>query len=359
MKRGYAALSALVSFIVLVSSSVWEGAAGVAAGTDTPSGGLYIATNAFSVNSRVELTNMENERTVRVTVVSPLESPGLLALVSREAADAIGIPGRMVVRVRLSQATDPASRSTGSDLISGDPDFDPEAFVALNNIMREEPRPALSTETEWSNRLESGELIVDMPRDMSPSAPVLMPAQPQAVPMPPIVAPPQAAPLPPTVPSHTPIPPDYTLTFVPAPPRPPESTIRPDPAFIIPPLAAISPSPPSSVYIDPTQVIPPVHTPPPAAVQRRIEPPVFPVPIVTSLEPGRYYLQLVAFSREDSMRNELAKFSNQIPRQVMNVGTPESPLFRLLIGPLTQGESEAYLFHFRSVYPDAFIRFGR
>ena len=361
MKRGFTALAAFVSFLVLVSSSVWEGTAGVVSGADSPSGGLYIATNAFPANSSIELTNLENERTVRVTVVSPLEAPGLLALVSREVAEAAGIPGRMVVRIRLSQASDPASRSTGQDLISGDPDFDPEAFVALNRTpMREEPRPTLPTESEGNRRLEGGELIVNLPRDITPSTQALMPATPLAAPVP-AVAPPQTIPSQPAPQSaaqpQIAIPPDYTLTFVPAPARPPESSTRPDLAFVIPPLAASSSAAP--VQIDPTKVVPSVQTAVPAAVQRSNQPPSFSVPIITSLEPGRYYLQLAAFSSEDSMRNELAKISNQVPREVMNVSTPENPLFRLLIGPLTHGESEAFLSYFRSVYPDAFIRFGR
>ena len=367
MKRGFTALAAFVSFLVLLSSSVWEGTAGVVSGADSPSGGLYIATNAFPANSSIELTNLENERIVRVTVVSPLEAPGLLALVSREVAEAAGIPGRMVVRVRLSQATDPASRSHGQDLISGDPDFDPEAFVALNRTpMREEPRPTLSTEAEGNRRLEGGELIITLPRDITPSAPALMPAVPLAAPISP-PAPPYTAPAPQALPETIPVQPaaqpqiaihpDYTLTFVPAPARPPESATRPDLAFFIPPLAAASPSAP--VHIDPAQIVPQVQTAIPAAVQRRNEHPSFSVPIITSLEPGKYYLQLAAFSGEDSMRNELAKISSQIPRQVMNMSTPENPLFRLLIGPLTHGESEAFLSYFRAGYPDVFIRFGR
>ena len=138
---------------LLTSSSIWEGAGAVANEGELPAEGLFIATNAFPVNTFVDVTNLENGRTVRVTALRGHEIPGILALLSTDAASAIGLPGRTLGRIRMSQASDPLSVSHLSDGIasSGDPDYDPAAFVAWNrnnpnlDLIALDP-PSLNTE---------------------------------------------------------------------------------------------------------------------------------------------------------------------------------------------------------------------
>jgi hypothetical protein len=134
MKRKGALLCAAAALAVLINASVWEGAASGSSGTDLPETGYYVATNSFPRNTVVDITNLENGKTVRAIVSAPLENPGLLAVLSRDAASAIGLPNRSIGRVRMNQPADPVafSRFTEGRTSSGDPDHDPAAFVEAN-----------------------------------------------------------------------------------------------------------------------------------------------------------------------------------------------------------------------------------
>ena len=372
-KRFGVILTACFSLVALTGSSIWEGAAGVAAGGDLPASGLYIATNSFPLNTVVDVTNLENGRTIRVIASAPLETPGLLAMLSREAAGAIGLPERTIGRIRMSQSVEPAvsSRRGERPPASGDPDFDPAAFVALNRF---DP-PADSGAGD--ERIEGGDLIVDLPAVTPPidtgaptdTPPVLVYSPP------PEPLPPAADPLPPA-PEHTiavesapqpapaapPVEPGTVLLMVPAAPRPPEGSVAPDPAYIIPgvtPPAPVSPPPEAAAFVDPALVIPPVsETPSPRPSPAAIIPPASSLPLISSLEAGKHYVQIAALSSEEGVRNLLSGINSGLPRAVMNVGSPEKPLFRVLIGPLTLGESGALLQRMQSTHHDAFIRTG-
>ncbi|QQO08057.1 SPOR domain-containing protein [Breznakiella homolactica] len=119
---------------LLVSASVWEGAAAVTSNGELPEKGFYAASSSFPRNTVVEVTNLETRKTVRVVVAAGLDSPGLLALLSRDAADAIGLQHRSVGRIRMTMPSDPIafSRFTEGLNSSGDPDHDPRAAVAAN-----------------------------------------------------------------------------------------------------------------------------------------------------------------------------------------------------------------------------------
>ena len=129
MKKHTIVLFILCALAVLPGASVWEGAAAVSA--DFPESGLYVATNSFPRNTVVDLTNLETGQTIRVIVAAGLDTPGLLATVSAEAADAIGLRSRTIGRIRMIAPQDPIafSRFSEDDFLSGDPDFDPVAAV--------------------------------------------------------------------------------------------------------------------------------------------------------------------------------------------------------------------------------------
>jgi hypothetical protein len=124
----------LAALVFLPAASVWEGAAAVAPGGELPESGYYAATNSFPRNTVVELTNLETGKTVQVIVALGLDSPGLLATVSRDAAAAIGLQSRSIGRIRMTQPRDPIAFSRFIDGLgsSGDPDFDPRARVELD-----------------------------------------------------------------------------------------------------------------------------------------------------------------------------------------------------------------------------------
>lgn len=152
LKRTGLVLCIVISLFVMVGSSIWEGAAGVATGGDFPGNGLYIATNSFPLNTVVYVTNLENGQTTRVVTSAPLEAaPGLLALLSRDAAEAIGLPYRTLGRIRMSQPPDNVAFSRFGQRR---PNPDPTAFTALQNLH-------LFTEAAGTN--PGGDIIIDLP----------------------------------------------------------------------------------------------------------------------------------------------------------------------------------------------------
>ncbi|MDR0723554.1 MAG: SPOR domain-containing protein [Treponema sp.] len=91
--------------------SIWEGNAVVAANGDLPVEGLYVATNVFPRNTVVYITNLETEKTIPVTVAASLDNPGLLITLTREAAEAIGMPIGSLGRIKMIQPADPEAFS--------------------------------------------------------------------------------------------------------------------------------------------------------------------------------------------------------------------------------------------------------
>ena len=85
----------------------------------------------------------------------------------------------------------------------------------------------------------------------------------------------------------------------------------------------------------------------------------FSAPLIDRFEIGKYYLQIGAYSRTDTVESELSKIDNNLPKAIMNIGSNEKPVFRVLIGPLNIGESGALLQRYRVIYSDAFVWQGR
>jgi len=131
--KHYRLILPILAIILLVPGATpvsYEGAAAVSA--NFPDSGLYVATNAFPRNTMVEITNLGTGQTTRAVITAGLDAPGLLAELSREAAEAIGLPSRSIGRIRIRAVSDPlSSPRTNEDLRrSGDPDYDPRAAVA-------------------------------------------------------------------------------------------------------------------------------------------------------------------------------------------------------------------------------------
>jgi len=97
----------IAALLVFSGASPWEGAAAVAPEGELPATGRYVATNSFPVNTIVDITNIENNRSTRAIVANNLNSPGLLAVVSIEAAELIGMRPGSVSRIRMVQPSDP------------------------------------------------------------------------------------------------------------------------------------------------------------------------------------------------------------------------------------------------------------
>jgi cell division septation protein DedD len=85
----------------------------------------------------------------------------------------------------------------------------------------------------------------------------------------------------------------------------------------------------------------------------------FQVPLISRLEPNKWYVQVGVYTRPDYVEDEINRIGSGYPLAIQNVGTDTNPLFRVLLGPLNQGESSAMLKRFQSIgYTDAFVRYN-
>jgi len=126
------------AFFTLQGSSPWEGAAAVAPAGELPGDGFYVATNSFPRNTVVDITNIESGKSTRAIVSNGLNSPGLLAVVSRGAADLIGMKEGSISRIRMVQPADPIAymRFTES-MASGTPEYDSGDVITEENFTEE------------------------------------------------------------------------------------------------------------------------------------------------------------------------------------------------------------------------------
>jgi hypothetical protein len=362
----------------------------------------------------VDVINLENGRTIRVIVAAGLDSPGLLAMLSRNAATAIGVPTRGLGRIRMTQSSDPVAFSRFAEGLSGDPNSpDPVAEAVVSSTVRTATAGDLAASTPedrfYSTVINSPESYVPPAVEYPLDGSVHMepqPAQPQ--PAPKATAAPPAFPSPDTSPNSSPyawqtsppyiappaeasaLPPDSVITLEPAGERPPQSLATTAQEGELPPV----PQPPrqakaagNDIYLDPRYFIGPIPQPvrplqspariinPPLAVSQTVtmpqrtipQPPapspqaapggsIFSVPIIKELEGGKRYVQIGAFTRTDTLETAIARANKSYPLAIQADGS-NNTVYRLLIGPLNAGESAATLQRLKSNgFPDAFVR---
>lgn len=411
MKKYMLFLAVPVIMAVMTSGSVWEGAAALGTNGELPDSGYYAASSSFPRNTVVDVTNLETRKTVRVIIAGPLESPGLLALLSRDAASSIGLSGRSVGRIRISQPADPVafSRFTGESALSGDTDFDPRAAVAANYPHILGPVDTAAQSLPGASVPASSTGIVDLPPGGFIPAAAGSPDEGirgEPVPESAWVYPEEinggSGDAPPVL-AENPLPENgYDLPEYTAPPGEPEAEeesyedipeyagtveVQPETEETPPESASESgeipgeiageeqeESVPESGITSEITLIPAEERPPEYAPEYTVEiPPVeiplpntpapyapggiFSVPVISRLESGQYYLQLGAYSYTDSVEAELLRLGRTYPLSVQIAGGPEHPLYRILIGPVNMGECGALLQRFKTTgYSDAFIR---
>ncbi|MDR2658764.1 MAG: SPOR domain-containing protein, partial [Spirochaetaceae bacterium] len=75
------------------------------------------------------------------------------------------------------------------------------------------------------------------------------------------------------------------------------------------------------------------------------------------LESDKYYLQIGLFDRKDVLARELTTLNWAYPYAIETSDSMQSPKYKLLVGPVNEGESNALLLRFKRYgYNDAFIR---
>jgi hypothetical protein len=450
MKIKYA-LGIVLALFLFVSASPWEGAAVAAPDGELPGRGFFIATNSFPRNTVVDITNLETGRSTRVIVSGSLNRPGLLAAVSREAADLIGIRPGSVSRIRMTQPSEPIAYTRFMESMrSGTPDFDSGNLITEENFQEEENfretvRPAVPPvrepvrenqviaevlpaetnriqprreETTAANNHNLPGYVIDQewlragsPRNIVDLPPLNEPVEivsidpphehelAEAVPEETIQVPEQIAEIAPPeeqyldeldyfdffIPQETaeeiPIEEepmeiaeldeleyDYIaaeeeipsivgiaeFVLVPAEEHPPQGFDGIDPSMVISGIIATE-EPPLELFpfIEPILVTEPVAEP---VVERIAADFIFSVPRIFHLDRGKFYVQLAAFDTEESVENAVRSIDRNYKPVVYKDG---DHWYRVLLGPLNQGESAAVLQRFRSIgYRDAFVRRG-
>ena len=261
------------------SAWAWEGAAGADDALRDPVEVYVVATNAFPGNTVVDVTNLENGRSVRVLVVSGLDAAGLLATLSRAAADSIGMGGDSLRRVRMTHPVGeipfahirrgPLPSANDGVLVETEPGDD----GAIDDRLAE-------TEPEGHEARTVAELVPDVDR----------------------------------------------------PPPPDESVL--DPGMFIPPPAT---------RVPPDAGVPSFHG----------------ARVVAGLDRNMWYVQIGAFGDRLSVADEIDRVGTRYPLLVHPISTADGPMYRVLIGPLNQGESAAALRRVRGeLNAYAFVRQG-
>ncbi|MDR3333615.1 MAG: SPOR domain-containing protein [Treponema sp.] len=393
MKKRDIAIGVLGIMLLLSGSAFgWEGAAAVVQNGDVelPEAGYYAAVDAKSYprNTVVEITNLATEQTIQVTVFASFDTPGLLAVLSQDAAAAIGLQTGSIGRIKMVQAKDRLSPSSTRDVnspetvVPSEPAVSPETQLAerpdlpvdradpsQTPMAPDTPPVVVSSgndtwrkpEDAWDNNLEMdpapGRELPETIAAIGPSDRSIMGRdEPEAGVEQWTGSPNQRSP--------TDLD-EFDLALIPAAEQPPEET-----AFVgLPPDAEIPPLPDRRTvtesddsWIDPALIIPPIDET--ASLHSGPEPgsttaQTFSVPMIMGLEKGKYYLQLGAYSKPESVELELSRIGRSYPLTIQKGGPSEKPFYRILLGPLNLGESGALLQRFKgSGWSDAFIRQG-
>jgi hypothetical protein len=139
-KKLLIACNLLIVLILFSSaSSFWEGSSSADTYYVLPERGLYVASNSFPLHTVVDIVNLETGKTIQAIVVDNYSSPGNAVTLSRDAAEALGMGSRSSGRIRISPRSDSEAFSPFADgrSFSGDPDYDPKAFVRENTLPME------------------------------------------------------------------------------------------------------------------------------------------------------------------------------------------------------------------------------
>jgi cell division septation protein DedD len=119
--------------------------------------------------------------------------------------------------------------------------------------------------------------------------------------------------------------------------------------------------------LPPEYIIPPIESPHYSPLEERDEPPPLPVVsdspsfnalIVSSLERGKWYVQIGAYAMAEHVENAVNRAGTASPVIIHSVGTETNPMYRVLLGPFSQSESKDVMQRVRANGQDAFLRSG-
>jgi hypothetical protein len=132
MKRS-AAIAGILFFAAFgLAAAVWDGSAVAGGAGDFPDDGLYGACNSFPRDTSVTVTNLENGKTVTVTITRNVDNPGVFIALSPKAAAELGMHAGSATRIRavalIASQADTSLPPTRAGETS-DPDYNPKIYV--------------------------------------------------------------------------------------------------------------------------------------------------------------------------------------------------------------------------------------
>jgi hypothetical protein len=422
-----------MAFFVVSDASSWEGAAATSPEGELPANGLYVATNSFPRNTVVDIVNIETNKSTRAIVAAGLDSPGLLAIVSREVAEIIGMRPGSISRIRITQPSDPIaylrfmeslaagippydsgnviteetywwddtsseSSATGSDTPAAEPaqtrvgalppyflepewggisprdiidlpsapsltagsgepsaeniaDLNPEEKEVSLEIVESIPEEEAPQEIAEYTEEETPQQITGIPEEETPQQITeYTPEEEQKEETYEIVEQPQ--------PVDTERVTQYNI--VPSQERPPQGNIYGiNPADIIPQITRVNVVEPArELILEPMiESIPAIERTPVPQRAPVVSDTNFSIPRIYELARGSYYVQLTAVDTPESVESAVSLIDRNYGPVVYK---DSDNWYRILLGPLNQGESAAVLQRFRSIgYRDAFVRYVR
>jgi rare lipoprotein A (peptidoglycan hydrolase) len=132
MKRLAASAGILLLAALSLAAAVWDGSAVSGVAGDFPGDGLYGACNSFPKDTSVTVTNLENGKTVTVTVTAGNDNPGVFIALSPKAAAELGMRAGSAARIRAVAMTASQAETSLPPTRAGetaDPDFNPKVYV--------------------------------------------------------------------------------------------------------------------------------------------------------------------------------------------------------------------------------------
>ena len=178
----------LLIFIISFSCiwAVWEGNGGIGSSTDFPAEGLFVRSDMFPKHTLLEITNLEKNVKARAVVIGPSGIPGLLASLSPELGEKLGVPRGKVIRIRVltpspvNEEGDDGKSISAAGPESQDLDNNPALFVASHsdlpsaNVKKEETESV--SENTGSDTILYDDLkspIEDTPSETAEDVPVV------------------------------------------------------------------------------------------------------------------------------------------------------------------------------------------
>jgi len=132
MKRFAASAGMLVLVAFGLVAAVWDGSAVAVVLGDFPGDDLYGACNSFPRDTSVTVTNLENGKTVTITITNGVDNPSVFIALSPKAAAALDMRAGSAARVRAVAQTASEAEMSLPPARAGktaDPDYNPQVYV--------------------------------------------------------------------------------------------------------------------------------------------------------------------------------------------------------------------------------------